>query len=183
MISIQCMEYGFVLANPRVSGIHLLFCTGKLYLADEVENKKRHLENAKVGSMWVLTKSSKPQECATASKSYATRPTHHHYGISALFSSFTDIVFVGFFFTFSPLNQKVYVTRALLIIIFIASLPCLSPNTCSSWISIIYVHHLLPCKISSFNILILIPVNEKFFATFFLFNTEALIIIWARCFW
>ena len=92
-ISIQCMECGFVLAKPGFSGIHLLFCTGKLFLADEVENKKSHLENAKVGSMWVLTKSSKPQECATASKSYATRPTHHHYGISALFSSFTDIVF------------------------------------------------------------------------------------------
>ena len=45
------MEYGFVLANPGFSGIHLLFCTGKLYLADEVENKKSHLENAKVGSM------------------------------------------------------------------------------------------------------------------------------------
>ena len=39
-ISIQCMEYGFVLANPGFSGIHLLFCTGKLYLADEVKMKK-----------------------------------------------------------------------------------------------------------------------------------------------
>ena len=111
-ISIQCTECGFVLAKPSFSGIHLLFCTGKLFLADEVENKKSHLENAKVGSMWVLTKSSKPQECATASKSYATRPTHHHYGISALFSFFTDIVFAWFCFTFSPLNLKVYATGA-----------------------------------------------------------------------
>ena len=51
-ISIQRTECGFVLlAKPSFSGIHLLFCTGKLFLADEVENKKSHLENAKVGSM------------------------------------------------------------------------------------------------------------------------------------
>ena len=45
------MECGFVLGKPDFSGTHLLFRTGKLFLADEVENKKSHLENAKVGSM------------------------------------------------------------------------------------------------------------------------------------
>ena len=50
-ISIQCMECGFVLGKPGFSGTHLLFRTGKLFLADEIENKKVICKNAKVGSM------------------------------------------------------------------------------------------------------------------------------------
>ena len=59
-ISIQRTECGFVLlAKPSFSGIHLLFCTGKLFLADEVENKKKSFRKCK---SWKHVSSDKEQQ-------------------------------------------------------------------------------------------------------------------------